>query len=34
MQNKLTATTMGKVKSVLCASGDTVEEGAILVELE
>jgi biotin carboxyl carrier protein len=34
MQNKLTATATGTVKSVNCRSGDTVEEGAVLVELE
>ena len=34
MQNKLSASSTGKVKAVLCAPGDTVEEGAILVELE
>jgi biotin carboxyl carrier protein len=34
MQNKLTATATGKVKKVNCCSGDTVEEGTVLVELE
>lgn len=34
MQNKLTATATGKVKSVNCHPGDTVEEGITLVELE
>lgn len=34
MQNKLTASTTGKVKSVLCKAGDTVEEDAVLVEFE
>lgn len=33
MQNKLTATSTGKVKKVNCKPGDTVEEGAVLVEL-
>lgn len=34
MQNKLTSSTTGKVKSVMCKPGDTVDEGAVLVELE
>lgn len=34
MQNKLSASSTGVVKSVLCVPGDTVEEGAVLVELE
>lgn len=34
MQNKLSATATGKVKAVNCRSGDTVEEGITLVELE
>lgn len=32
MQNKLTATATGNIKAVNCSSGDTVEEGVILVE--
>lgn len=34
MQNKLAASSTGKVKSVLCKPGDTVEEDAVLVEFE
>lgn len=34
MQNKLAASTTGKVKAVLCKPGDTVDEDAVLVELE
>lgn len=34
MQNKLTASATGKIKSVHCKPGDTVEEDAVLVELE
>ncbi len=34
MQNKLSATTTGKVKAIHCKPGDTVDEDAVLVELE